>query len=204
MRAEPGPSPHCASSAPMSNSLGGILALLAELTTSSHPQDGQSRYRNSRRFSTLHCAGIVTLANIRKLRDPRPTAAATDETPWTANPTAVSPADAGLGRNASVAGPTESTGRAFIAAGGTTSSSSGGTRTTATSVSPSSSCMIRTPCVLRPMTLMSAALIRWILPRAVIISTSSRSSTRAMPMTGPLRSVALISRTPIPPRPLVG
>ena len=68
---------------------------------------------------------------------------------------------------------------------------------TATSVSPSSRLMIRTPWVLRPMTLMSLTGIRWILPWAVIIITSSRSRTRTTPITGPLRSRGLDVAQPL-------
>ena len=75
-----------------------------------------------------------------------------------------------------------------------------GTRFTATKVSPSSRLMNRTPWVLRPMMLMSPEGIRWILPRAVIISNSSPSRMRTIPITGPLRSVVLMSRRPLPPR----
>ena len=51
------------------------------------------------------------------------------------------------------------------------SASPGGTGTTAASESLSSSRMIRTPCVFRPIALISRTFTRWILPRAVIIST---------------------------------
>ena len=78
--------------------------------------------------------------------------------------------------------------------------SSGGTRTIAVRVSPSSKLMIRTPWVLRPMTLISLAATRWILPRTVIIINSSVSSTGTIPTTRPLRLVVLMSITPLPPR----
>ncbi len=42
--------------------------------------------------------------------------------------------------------------------------------------------------------------MRWILPRAVIINSSSSSCTRAMPITWPFRLVVLMSRSPLPPR----
>ena len=51
------------------------------------------------------------------------------------------------------------------------SASPGGTGTTAASASLSSSRMIRTPWVFRPIALISRTFTRWILPRAVIIST---------------------------------
>ena len=60
--------------------------------------------------------------------------------------------------------------------------------------------MIRTPCVLRPITLISPAAIRWILPRAVIMISSSSSRTATMPIDRPLRCVVLMSRSPMPPR----
>ncbi len=59
---------------------------------------------------------------------------------------------------------------------------------------------MRTPWVLRPISLMSPARMRWILPLVVTISTSSPSSNRKDADDRPLRVVVLMSRSPLPPR----
>ena len=77
-------------------------------------------------------------------------------------------------------------------------------RSMATTCSSVSRRMRRTPWVLRPMVGMPLTGMRISLPPLVINIRSSSSVTRRRPTTLPLRSLALMVMTPLPPRFLVG
>ena len=70
----------------------------------------------------------------------------------------------------------------------------------ATTRSPSSTLMTRTPCALRPVSRISLTLVRSVWPRSVTSMTSWSFVTSATPTTGPLRSLASMRMTPLPPR----
>src|SRR5262249_9497905 len=67
-------------------------------------------------------------------------------------------------------------------------------------LSPSLRFMMRTPCVLRPITRISDTCVRLTMPCVVISTTSSASRPLAIRIPGPFPSEVGISRRPLPPR----
>jgi len=70
----------------------------------------------------------------------------------------------------------------------------------ATSLSPSSILIRRTPWALRPVSRISLTRVRMRMPFSEMSINSSVSQTAVMPTTLPLRSVVLMLITPLPPR----